>query len=250
LRDTSAGKDSTGAGCDNVVQVSLTGKVIDSSAPAAEDESRPERGEAVPRVAEARPPAEPTSEHQKERYRRILRVAARHGAANGIERVQMHEVAKDAGVAIATLYRYFPSKTQLFTALMRSQVDRLAELSVRPMIDEAPEDGIARLLIMAGRQLLASPLLAHAMMQANNATVAQTPDAATTSAFSELMLEAGGIDDPTAHDLRLLRILEQTWYGIVISALNQHITPEDVERDTLLACRLLLRDRLAEQPDA
>ena len=43
----------------------------------------------------------------------------------------MHDVAKDAGVAIATLYRYFPSKTHLFTALMGAQVERLAEVTDR-----------------------------------------------------------------------------------------------------------------------
>ena len=76
----------------------------------------------MPRIAEARPPAEPSSPDQKERYRRILEPRLRHGAAKGLERMQMHDVAKDAGVAIATLYRYFPSKTHLFTALMGAQV--------------------------------------------------------------------------------------------------------------------------------
>jgi len=197
----------------------------------------------VPRIAEDRVPAEPTSPAQNERYRRILRAAARHGAAKGLERVQMHHVARDAGVAIATLYRYFPSKTHLFTALLRSQVDRLAAQSVRPLPGESPQEGISRLLIRAGHELLSNPLLAQAMMQANNATVAQAPEAGVTGVFSQLMLDAGGITDPTPHDLRLLRLLEQTWYGIMMSALNHHITADELDADTRLACDLLLRDR-------
>jgi AcrR family transcriptional regulator len=197
----------------------------------------------LPRVAEDRLPAEPTSPEQKERYQRILRAAAQHGAANGLERVQMLDVARDAGVAIATLYRYFPSKTHLFTALMRAQVERLAELSVTPRPGEAPEKGIARLLVRAGHELLRHPLLAHAMMQSNNATVAQTPTAGVTEAFTNLMLAAGGIDDPTPQDLRLLRLLEQAWYGLLITALNHHITHSELDDDTELICRLLLRDR-------
>lgn len=200
----------------------------------------------MPRVSEVRSPAEPTSAEQRERYRRILRAAARHGAEKGLERVQMHDVARDAGVAIATLYRYFPSKTHLFTALMRSQVERLATLEIRREDGETPEDAIARLLVRAGRELLESPLLTHAMMQSNNATVAQSPNAAVTEAFSELLLSAGGIEEPTAYDLRVLRLLEEAWYGIVMSAINQAQDEASLASDTELVCRLLLRGRESE----
>ncbi len=200
----------------------------------------------MPRVSEVRSPAEPTSAEQRERYRRILRAAARHGAEKGLERVQMHDVARDAGVAIATLYRYFPSKTHLFTALMRSQVERLATLEIRREDGETPEDAIARLLVRAGRELLESPLLTHAMMQSNNATVAQSPNAAVTEAFSELLLSAGGIEEPTSYDLRVLRLLEEAWYGIVMSAINQAQDEASLASDTELVCRLLLRGRESE----
>jgi len=197
----------------------------------------------VPRVAEDRLPAEPASPQQLERFRRILGAAARHAADRGLDRVQMHEVAREAGVAIATLYRYFPSKTQLFAALMRSRVQRLSEVSVPPGPGESAADGISRLLVLAGRELMRTPLLAQAMMQANNLAVVQAPDFSVSVAFCEIMLVAGGIDDPTPHDLRLLRLLEQTWYAIVTSALNHHIGPAELEEDTRLACRLLLQDR-------
>ncbi len=196
----------------------------------------------MPRVAEDRLPAEPSSPDQKARYRRILAAASKHGAANGLERVQMHEVAREAGVAIATLYRYFPSKTHLFTALLRSQMDRLGELSVKPRPDESAADGIARLLVSAGRQLLRTPLLAHAMIQSNNAMVAQVPGGAVTEDFTDLMLRAAGIDEPTDHDRKLCMLLEQAWYGIVTSALNRAIDPDQYEADTELICRLILRD--------
>ena len=197
----------------------------------------------MPRVAEDRSPAEPTSTEQKARYRRILVAAARQGAEKGLERVQMHDVAREAGVAIATLYRYFPSKTHLFTALMRSQMGRLADASVGPAPDDSPEEGITRLLVNAGQELLRTPLLAHAMIQANNAMVAQAPDAAVTEDFIDLMLRAGGIDEPTTHDRKLCRLLNQAWYGVVIAALNQSGDADELGADTELICRLILRDR-------
>jgi len=193
----------------------------------------------VPRIAEARQPAEPSSPEQKERHRRILRAAARHGAEKGLERMQMHDVAKDAGVAIATLYRYFPSKTHLFTALMTSQVDRLTELNASLPGRDEPVDAVADLLIRAGRELLSRPLLAHAMLQSNNASVAEH-NSVVTSTFAALILQTLAIEEPDEMQARLVRIIEAAWYGILISALNGHITQAQAEDDTRLACRRLL----------
>lgn len=197
----------------------------------------------MPRIAEAREPAEPTSPVQRERRRRILRAAAQHGAEKGIERMQMHDVAKDAGVAIATLYRYFPSKTHLFTALMGDQVDRLAELTVAAhrgtdALDDVGDD-VGDLLVRAGHELLARPLLAHAMLQSNNASVAQS-GSAVTNIFGDLIMNMLGIEDPDEDQARVVRLVEAAWYGVLISALNGHITEEQAEDDTRFACRRLL----------
>ena len=193
----------------------------------------------MPRIAENRQPAEPASPEQKERYQRILRAAARQGAEKGLERMQMHDVAKDAGVAIATLYRYFPSKTHLFTALMAASVQRLDELTTGDASD--PIEAVSDLLVRAGRELLARPLLAHAMLQSNNASVAQH-SGAVTGAFGELMLRTLQVEEPTEHQARLVRIVEAAWYGVLISALNRHISPELAEEDTRVACERLLSD--------
>lgn len=195
----------------------------------------------MPRIAEARPPAEPSSPEQKERHRRILRAAAKHGAEKGLDRMQMHDVAKDAGVAIATLYRYFPSKTHLFTALMGAQVERLSELTSTSRPGTDPIEAVSDLLVGAGRELLARPLLAHAMLQSNNASVAQS-GSAVTNVFGDLILQTLGVDDPDEEQVRLVRIVEAAWYGVLISALNRHITAEQAEDDTRLACRRLLSD--------
>lgn len=202
----------------------------------------------MPRVAEDRPPAEPSSPLQKERYRRILRAAAEHASVKGLERVQMLDVARDAEVAIATLYRYFPSKAHLFTAMMREQVERLVVSAAPRGPGEEPEDGIARLLVGIGAQMLGNPLLAHAMLQSNNAIVAQAADAGVTEVFIDLMLTAGGLAEPTDRDVRLLRLIEQAWYGILMTALNEHIGPEELAADTELMCRLLLRGRDEPMP--
>ncbi|WP_378296592.1 TetR family transcriptional regulator [Actinomadura sediminis] len=197
------------------------------------------------RIASARLSAEPSSPEQHDRRQRILRAAMRIGGEKPLERVQMHEVAKAAGVAIGTLYRYFPSKVHLFTAVMAAQVDRFGEGVGPPPPGVDPEDAVADLLVAASRTLMAQPLLSasmlHAANSANVATVIDTAKIDTT--FQEIVLLATGIEVPTAQDVRLVRLLMQCWYGVLQMSLNGRASMADVESDIRMACRLLLAPR-------
>jgi AcrR family transcriptional regulator len=199
----------------------------------------------VPRIAEVRAPAEPSSPEQRARHLRILRAAARMGAEKGLERVQMHEVAKEAGVAIATLYRYFPSKTHLFTAVMAEQVDRFSESVQQPKPGMTPEDAVGEVLVLASRQLLRRPALATAMLQsANSANAAAVADAGRIDlTFRRIVLRTLGIAEPTVMDVTLIRLLMQCWYGVLQSSLNGRASVPDTESDIRIACRLLLAPR-------
>ena len=204
----------------------------------------------MPRIAEARQPAEPSSAEQKDRYRRILRAASRLGAEHGFERMQMHDVAKEAGVAIATLYRYFPSKTDLFIGILHRQVDRLSQDDVATAASGSRADAVADILVAASRRMLERPQLTSAMLQANNAAQLQGGREYTEAniAFHRVLLTAlgvpaGGDREPDEEDQRMVRIAEQTWYGILVSALNGVIDLPQAELDIRLASRLLLGPR-------
>lgn len=206
----------------------------------------------MPRIAEARQPAEPVSAEQKDRYRRILRAASKLGAEHGLERMQMNDVAREAGVAIATLYRYFPSKTDLFVGVLHSQIKRLSSGSGAGAVAAAPVGGraaaVAEVLIGAGRGMLARPQLAMAMLQANNAAQLQGGREYTeaNAAFHGVLLRALGVEDPDDEDYRMVRITEQTWYGVLVSVLNGVITIDQADADIRLAARLLLGPRYDE----
>lgn len=199
----------------------------------------------MPRVAEVRDAAEPNSAEQHARYDRILDAAAQLGAAKELERVRMQEVAELAGVAIGTLYRYFPSKTHLFVAVMVDRIDRMGiRLSSRPRVGGSPAASVYDVLLQATRALVRAPLLANAMIQsAASSNAAAVPDAARIDRhFDGLLLAAAGIAEPTVRDATVVRLLVALWFGLVRSALNGRMSIPEVESDLRVACDLLLVD--------
>jgi TetR/AcrR family transcriptional regulator, mexCD-oprJ operon repressor len=74
----------------------------------------------------------------------ILDGAAQIFAIHG-EQASMNDVAEAAGVARATVYRYFPNRESLLEALARAAVNDVDARLTSARIDEvAPEEGIAR----------------------------------------------------------------------------------------------------------
>ncbi|EHK84939.1 tetr family transcriptional regulator [Rhodococcus pyridinivorans AK37] len=167
------------------------------------------------------------------------------GAVKELERVRMQEVAELAGVAIGTLYRYFPSKTHLFVAVMVDRIDRMGiHLSRRSQSSSSPVDVVYDALLQATRALVRTPLLANAMIRsAASSNAATIPDVAKIDQhFDGLLLAAAGIAEPTVRDATVVRLVVALWFGLVQSALNGRISIPEVESDLRVACDLLLGD--------
>ncbi|WP_280396496.1 TetR family transcriptional regulator [Nocardia carnea] len=199
----------------------------------------------MPRIAEVRDAAAPSSLEQRARVGRILAAAAELASVHELERVQMGEVAKSAGVAVATLYRYFPSKTHLFVAVMLDQIDRMREKFARtPRPGSDPKDAVHEALVQVVRVLLRRPLLSAAMIQSNStARVSAVPDTARVDRdFRQLLCTAAGIERLTEQDAARLRLLIHAVFGIIQSCLNGRIAIADAESDLRDLCDLLLVD--------
>lgn len=197
----------------------------------------------MPRIGEARDAAEPNSDEQWARHIRIIEAAAELGAEKELARVQMHEVAKRAGVAIATVYRYFPSKTHLFVAVMVEEIEQIAaKRAVRPSGAPKGKDAIFEVLVRATRVLLRRPVLATAMIQSSGAANAATvPDVVKIDrGFRAIVMDAAGIENPTEDDHTAVRLLLQLWFAVIQSCLAGRISIPDAEADIRTACDLLL----------
>jgi TetR/AcrR family transcriptional repressor of mexCD-oprJ operon len=74
----------------------------------------------------------------------LLDAAARTFASRG-ERANMDDVAEEAGVARATVYRYFPNRQQLLAELSRRAAENAHHRLVAARIDEVSiEEGVSR----------------------------------------------------------------------------------------------------------
>ena len=85
-------------------------------------------------------PALPPHEIEDPRRRYVLTEARRHFMAQGFASTRIEPIARDAGVSTATLYTFFPSKAELFQAVIDDTSDEFA----RQMDDVRAVDGPAR----------------------------------------------------------------------------------------------------------
>ena len=123
-------------------------------------------------------PARATTASQRARRRRILNAAVQLAGQGGYDAVQMREVADLAGVALGTLYRYFPSKVHLLSAAMIRQLEALRDqlLCEEPQGADAGERvlGVIYQLISAlERDRLVSDAMVRAMVVAGPAEIEQ-----------------------------------------------------------------------------
>ena len=79
---------------------------------------------------------------KQERERRIVKAAERLFARKGYAEVAMEDVAARAGLAVGTIYNYFPSKSALLLAIVRSETESLLARG-RKILDEPPRDPVA-----------------------------------------------------------------------------------------------------------
>jgi AcrR family transcriptional regulator len=190
----------------------------------------------MPRIAERRVPATPVTKTQESRQSAILRAAARLGADRDIERISAQEIAAASGVALRTLYRYYPSKYHVFAAVLTAQVEHL---DVPDPGSGDPASDVEDMIADACTGMLAHPHLAHAMITSTQAVRAR-PDATPAHSMRDLILRTARITDPSADQIRVARLVEQTAFGILTWTVGGELEPDQAVADVRLACRLLL----------
>jgi AcrR family transcriptional regulator len=152
----------------------------------------------------------------------------------GWDGVQMREVAVRAGVALGTLYRYFPSKEHLLVSVMLDEVQQLADrLAVRPPEGDDPVQRVIDVLRRANRALNRQPDVTVAMIRA---LVAGNPDVAPVVAdvrrvMRRIISDAlGATTSEDGEDAEVLAIdlLSDVWLAALVSWISGVQEPAQV----------------------
>jgi AcrR family transcriptional regulator len=182
------------------------------------------------------------SERQQERRQRIVDAAMRLAAAAGYDAVMMKEVAAEAGVALATVYRYFASKDHLLAEALVAWGELLGErLRQRPPRGETPGERVADVFRRMARGVEARPELGIALTRA---LLSCDPSAfANRAGLSRMMREwielaLGDAEVPDREGA--IAVLEHVCFSCMISLVNGHRTPREVGEELGRTARLLL----------
>jgi TetR/AcrR family transcriptional regulator, cholesterol catabolism regulator len=173
-----------------------------------------------------------------------VQAAAALASRGGIEAMQMRTVAERAGVALGTLYRYFPSKMDLVVAVVAEEID-LLETSIRrrPPRAATPARRAVDVLMRATRGLMREPELADALVRSLIMSSLQTDFG---ERISELLLRVSsqgeGKPGRRALESSLCTSLANVWVAELLEILKGRRSVEQVQQLLQLTADRLLHD--------
>ncbi|WP_398694873.1 TetR family transcriptional regulator [Streptomonospora wellingtoniae] len=192
------------------------------------------------------------SRSQNQRRKRIVQTAAALALRGGVEAMQMRAVAERAGVALGTLYRYFPSKMDLVVAVVTEELDLLeSSIGRRPPTAETAAGRAVDVLMRATRGLMREPELADALVRSLIMSEAKTELGAritdllwrvATGAALSGGQDAGPAEPPDRTDAAYVRVasLASVWIFELLELLKGDRDLDEVQRRMEIAAEPLL----------
>lgn len=182
-----------------------------------------------------------------QRERRILDAAATLASQGGWEAVRMRAVAAGSGVAVATLYRYFPSKVQLLLTVLRRELERTQDRIDRTIL-RGDSAGERVLVLISGltnalqrdRRLTAAMLRAYLLADGVAAGGADGVARALDDALAGAMANTSA---PADADLAAARIVRDCWLADLGAWSTGRLAAGDVPARTSDVVRIVVPRR-------
>ncbi|WP_246148108.1 TetR family transcriptional regulator [Nonomuraea turkmeniaca] len=180
------------------------------------------------------------SQHQ--RRKRIVQAAAALASRGGVEAMQMRTVAERAGVALGTLYRYFPSKMDLVVAVVGEEIDLLeSSIERRPPGASTPASRAVDVLMRATRGLMREPELADALIRSLIMAEVQTPFGdRMTGLLLRVSAEGLTLEQASEEQRDLAGSLASVWVQELLEMLRGRRTYDQIQRRIETAAARLL----------
>jgi AcrR family transcriptional regulator len=177
------------------------------------------------------------------RRARIIETAGTLAAAGGFDAVQMRAVAQKTPVALATLYRHFPSKTHLLVAVLNAELERVQDRIDRQIVRGAsPYDRLMRVVALLTRSMQREPRLteatSRALMFADGSAGADVD--AVRALIDEQFARAMSIGEPNGEQLAVGSVIGDVWLASMAAWVSHRLTDEEVIERLALSIGLVL----------
>jgi TetR/AcrR family transcriptional regulator, cholesterol catabolism regulator len=179
---------------------------------------------------------------------RIIETASTLAAEGGYDAVQMRTIAHRTPVALATLYRHFPSKTHLLVAVLSTELERVQDRLDRQIVRGAsPYDRLMRIVALLTRSMQRAPRLTEATTRAlmfADASAAGEVDA-VRALIDEQFARAMSIGEPNPEQLAVGGVIGDLWLAALAAWVSHRVTADEVVDRLALAIGLVLGHRPA-----
>lgn len=179
------------------------------------------------------------------RRQRMVEAAIELGSEGGYDAVHMRVVAERAGVALATVYRYFESKDHLLSAAVSEWAAQLqTRLDRAPAQGDTPVERLVDVLRRASRALERRPLFTAALIRA-----LASPDPGVEAAAVRVRSQVRAMTAPILADFSpsevdgIVSVLAHVWNSTLMNWANGRTPLSSIGSELETAARLLLRDQ-------
>ncbi len=181
------------------------------------------------------------------RARRIVESAITLAEAGGFDNVRLRDVARQADVALGTLYKRFRSKEDILAAVLELSMEDMEErMARRPIPGATPAERAAAFYGMVTRIFCKKEHLARAVLRA---VASGTPTAAIVLRFQDraaslvmIALRGPGSEHYSEKSLRTVAtILQDVWFALLVGWMGGMYREPAIMKQMSTTAELLLR---------
>ncbi len=179
---------------------------------------------------------------QAARRQRVLVSALELAVEGGYEAVQMRDIATRAGVALGTIYRYFPSKDALLAAAMVEWMEDLERrVGQRGPQGESTAERVYDVLRRAVATMERQPKLAEAVITAltSDDEAAGQASISTTDVMTRVMLKAFPPNVDAELEAAIAKVLGHVWFSSMVAWKNGVGDMTWMAEELRIACDLI-----------